>query len=81
MSETTPGVGMALTPADVSARVDEISRMMDDDEGAHGAEDRLYRDVLEAIASWKPEQGTLEYRALCQEALKSQDFDFSRWCA
>ena len=66
MIETAPEGRKFLTPADVSARVDKIARMMDDDKVAHGEKDRLYRDVLEAIANWQPGWGTLEYRALCQ---------------
>lgn len=70
-----------MTPQDVRDRIAEIGREARDPERAHLLEDGLYRDVLAAIANWKPEQGTLEYRALCQEALKSQDVDISRWTA
>lgn len=70
-----------MTPQDVRDRVAEIGREIGDPERAHLLEDTLYRDVLAAIANWEPRQGTLEYRALCQEALQSQDITVSRWTA
>ena len=70
-----------MTPQDVRERVEEIRRSSQDDENAHSMEDALHRDVLAAIADWQPSQGTLEYRALCQEALKTMEIDFARWCA
>jgi hypothetical protein len=39
-----------MTPEDVTERVLAISKMRDDYERAHSAEDDLRRDVLQAIA-------------------------------
>lgn len=63
-----------LTPEVVRARVAEIRKYAGDDEGAHGLEDDLYRDVLKQIA-----KGTTHGRALCEEALKTQRIKFERW--
>lgn len=79
MPAPIPAVG-GLSPQDVTARVEEIGGLSDPEE-AHSAEDDLYREVLEAIANWKPEQGTLHYRDLCREALKTQAMSFPRWVA
>lgn len=66
-----------LTVVDVIARVEDIRKMADDDEAAHGSEDGLYERVLQAIAD-----GTCEDPAVCaREALKTRDINFARWCA
>lgn len=47
------------------------------DEEAHSAEDHLYREVLRAIAD-----GTVSNpRACADAALKTWEFEFSRWYA
>jgi hypothetical protein len=65
-----------VTPDDVRARVEEIRSVADDDESAHGKEDRLHADVLRAIASGNPHA-----QALALEALATEDIGFARWCA
>ena len=65
-----------LTVEDVKKRLSDIGATKSD-EGAHVLEDRLYEDVLRAIAD-----GQCSDPAGCaREALKSNDFDFSRWYA
>lgn len=53
-----------------------IEEMAYDDESAHGYEDALYIEVLEAVAAGHPESALL-----AAEALKARDMDFCRWCA
>lgn len=67
---------MNLTLTEVRDRVEQIRAMGDDDEGAHAAEDVLYTDVLTAIA-----EGARGGKLLAAEALRTREFDFSRWCA
>lgn len=64
---------------DVKILVEQI--MVDsqekDYEAAHSNEDSLYRSLLTAIAC-----GSCEDPKKCaQEALKTQKFNFARWCA
>lgn len=66
-----------MTKAEIIAVVDGLRRFHDDDENAHGEEDRLHQHVLLDIA-----QGTCEDPAGCAaEALKTLEIDFARWCA
>lgn len=66
-----------MTPEDVARRVKAIAECRGDDEAAHGMEDRLHWDVLQAIAA-----GHATDPAGCAaEALKSSQIDFARWCA
>ena len=65
-----------MSPAQVRKRVREIEEVQDDSERAHGAEDALYRDVLQAIAA-----GAEDARALAVAALKTGRLNFSRWTA
>jgi hypothetical protein len=61
----------------INARLAEIQHCAGDHELAHSLEDRLFRDVLTAIAagtSDNPEE-------LAAAALRSHDIDFHRWCA
>lgn len=60
----------------VRDRVRRIDAARWDDEAAHGEEDTLHEDVLQAIAD-----GADNPAELAQEALKTQDIDFARWCA
>lgn len=65
---------------DVRARISGIAGIAEspgDDQVAHGMEDRLWSDVLEAIAN-----GTCDDPKACAaEALKTIDIHFARWCA
>jgi len=65
-----------MTPEDVRARVAHISCTAGDWEAAHGAEDQLYKDVLNAIAAGAPNA-----RALAQEAVVAALIDFPRYTA
>jgi hypothetical protein len=66
-----------MTPEDVKKRVEAIRQSRDDDEGAHSMEDQLYVDVLIAIRD-----GTIvDATRCCEEALKTLDIEFARWCA
>ncbi len=64
-----------MTVDDVRKILEEIyDTAKKDPEGAHGTEDRLWAEVLEAIAT-----GAENPRELAQEALKSRDIEFPRW--
>lgn len=60
----------------VRDRVRHIDALSRDDEGAHAEEDTLHQNVLQAIAD-----GADNPAALAEEALKTQNIDFARWCA
>lgn len=61
---------------EVQDRLRLIEETKWDDESAHGLEDTLYIEVLEAVAAGHPESA-----ALAAEVLKARDIDFARWCA
>lgn len=61
---------------DVSGELGRIRSLAGDPEAAHGAEDDLYRRVLEAIANRTTE---VLPRTLARRALDSQQIDFPRW--
>ncbi|KLK98059.1 hypothetical protein XJ18_17675 [Bacillus pumilus] len=63
-----------MTVDDVRERVENIRQVAFDDETAHGMEDDLYIDVLEAIAT-----GADSPEKLAAEALKTQEIEFYRW--
>lgn len=66
-----------MTVEQVRERVAEIEASVGDDETAHGMEDRLYLDLLRAIA-----EGRCADPAACAaEAIKADELDFARWCA
>lgn len=65
-----------MTVDDVIQRVAEIEARKSDDEMAHSEEDRLRKDVLEAIA-----EGAENARELAAAALETGAIDFARWCA
>ena len=65
-----------MTVEDVQFRVEEIRRMAGDGESAHGLEDDLWEDVLEAIAG-----GAENARHLATAALCTRSISFSRWYA
>jgi len=66
-----------LTVDQVKERVAKIVQIRSDDEAAHSEEDLLHFEVLQAIAD-----GNCEDPAACaREALKTEEIEFSRWCA
>ncbi len=66
-----------LTREDVREWVGRIANQSHDDEAAHTLEDELREHVLRAIAD-----GTCEDPKGCaEEALKSNNIKFERWCA
>lgn len=61
-------------------RVAAIEAAKDNDENAHSQQDRLYRDVLQAIADGA--DFSLGHAiSLAREALAVEDIEFDRWCA
>lgn len=60
----------------VKKRVKFVKDKAWDYEVAHGAEDDLYRDVLQVIAD-----GAENARQLAQEAIKTQKINFERYTA
>ena len=60
---------------DVKAEVKRIEEMAYDDECAHGAEDDLHKAVLEYYAEGGNDP------LLAEEALKTSQIHFARWCA
>ena len=68
---------MTFTKNDVIQWVEEIRKIADDDEAAHSSENRLYEEVLGAIA-----RGYCDDPAGCAaEALKTQGCKFPHYCA
>ncbi len=65
-----------MTIEEVIGRVLEIERISENDEEAHAAQDRLYVDVLNAVAA-----GAENAAQLATEAIKVDDMNFSRWYA
>jgi hypothetical protein len=61
----------------IRQRVWEIASMAHDPEAAHGEEDRLHKQFIEYIASHGPDP----FAEMAKEVLKTEDIDFSRWCA
>jgi len=61
----------------IEDRVADIKAAIDDDEMAHCAEDNLRLDFIKHISK----TGTKEQRKMAREVLKTEEFDFSRWCA
>lgn len=69
----------SLMAQQVAAEVERIRGMAGEPEAAHGAEDALYRRVLEAIA--RVEVFGDEAVRCAQYALFTSQLDFPRWCA
>ena len=67
-----------MTVQEIVEQVAEIRRKFHgDDEAHHAREDSLHQSVLEAIA-----KGVAEDPQRCaEEALKTAEIDFQRWCA
>ncbi len=61
---------------EIKKKLEYIKTIAKDDEGAHGEEDNLWKQVLEAIAN-----GAEEAPRLAAEALKTRNINFRRWCA
>jgi hypothetical protein len=64
---------------EVLAAVKEIEEHVGDHEQAHRLEDRLYKDVLAAIAADPKAPGTTA--RLAKAALETQHLNFKRWYA
>ena len=61
----------------VAKRLADIRAEADDDESAHGDEDRLWCDVLKYIATGN----CPDPQAYAIVALQTTKIDFHRWCA
>ena len=66
-----------MTPEEVKQRVKDIEECVLDDEAAHSMEDELWFDVLASIAAGL----CTNPKACAEEATKSRELDFARWCA
>jgi hypothetical protein len=66
-----------MTVDKVKAEVQRIAGLVDDDEEAHSAEDKLHHDVLIAIASGK----TANPQGIALEAIQTKEIRFARWYA
>jgi hypothetical protein len=66
-----------MTIEEIRKKVQTIKDMKSDPEAAHGAEDSLYQDLLEAIAASQVENPA----EAAKEALYAQSIEFPRWCA
>lgn len=60
---------------EVKQRISAIDK--NDDECAHGAEDRLYHDFVRFVA----ESNIEEFSEIASLILTTEDMDFKRWCA
>lgn len=75
---------MALTLKEVRKRVAEIRAAADDEETAHGLEDKLYEAVLREVAREivDIDSPTLKDRArMARAALRTKRLNFQRHCA
>lgn len=59
-----------------AAAVERVAHMKGDDEAAHSAEDTLYHEFVEFVAT---QDGP--YADIAKEILKTQAIQFQRWCA
>lgn len=68
-----------MTLDDVKKMVKELEDIYKggDHEASHGTEDYLRYEVLKAIANGECE----DPQACAKEAIRTEDFDFERWCA
>ncbi len=70
-----------MTVSDIRARVAAIEALGNDFERAHASEDALHQEVLAFVAlGMEPGPGQEPFE-LAKEALKTQELDFSRYCA
>lgn len=65
-----------MTVAYVEKRIRQIAAIQDDDERAHALEDKLWKQVLRAIAN-----GASDGQALAAAAIKTKKLKFCRWYA
>jgi len=68
---------MLLTNEEIKVRVEQIREVAHDDEHAHGLEDFLWRDVLEAISKNQVESPS----TAAFLALRTREIEFARWRA
>ncbi len=61
---------------DIKKSIEEIKTEAGDDEMQHGLEDALYVAFIRFISESKS-----PYKDMAKEILKTEDLDFSRWCA
>ena len=61
----------------VKQQVAKIDAMKADDESAHSAEDALRAEFIALVA----EVGSQELAEMAREVLKTDEIEFSRWCA
>jgi hypothetical protein len=66
-----------VTPEWVVEQVKEVYASVGDYEAAHSLEDKLHQKVLEAIANGRCD----DPQACASIALRTQGFDFPRYCA
>ena len=66
-----------MTSEEVKKRVADIAACKDDPEAAHSMEDDLYFDLLAQIASGL----CVDAKGCADEATKSKEINFPRWCA
>jgi hypothetical protein len=70
-----------MTLDDLRWRVDEIRSLAPDWEAAHSAEDKLYKDVLRAIAEGDYDPAFSRPDSLADTALMAEHISFPRHCA
>ena len=66
-----------MTVGRVLNKVEDIRHAAGDAEAAHGMEDQLHQDVLEAIANGRCQ----EPKKVAAAALLTKEIEFPRWCA
>lgn len=66
-----------IDPEWVQKQVEAVRAKADDDEVAHGMEDDLHHQVLQAIAL----ERAVEPERCAAAALKTMEISFARWCA
>ena len=66
-----------MTISEVEDRLALLRQIAGDPEAAHGEEDSLYGDVLNAIATGEAEDAV----EMARLVLTSEDIDFARWYA
>lgn len=60
--------------------VDAIRESADDDEHAHGLEDRLRRDFIKSLADGAY-GASVDLQVAARLVLSTDEIDFDRWCA
>lgn len=62
---------------DITAEVERIKSISDNDEAAHGAEDMLRWQFIAYVAECEHP----ELSNMAKEILKTDDIEFERWCS